>query len=40
VRNPRRRPKEDREWQKTFLLAGIALGLLVLVATQIYARYF
>jgi hypothetical protein len=40
VRNPRRRPREDREWRKTFLLAGIAVGLLVLVAAKVFADYF
>lgn len=38
MRNPRRRPREDREWRKTFLLAGIAVGLLVLVAAKVFAE--
>ena len=40
VRNPRRRPREDREWRKALLLAGIAVGLLVLVAAKVFADYF
>ena len=40
MRNPRRTPKEDREWQRTYLLAGIAVGLLVLVAAKVFADYF
>ena len=40
MKNPRQRPKEDREWRRTFLLAGIAVGLLVLVAAKVFADYF
>ena len=40
VRNPRRRPREDRGWRTTFLLAGVAIGLLVLVAAKVFADYF
>ena len=40
MRNARRHPKEDQEWRRTFLLAGITVGLLVLVAAKVFADYF
>ena len=40
MRNPRRRPREDPEWRTTFLLAGVAVGLLVLVVAKVFADYF
>jgi hypothetical protein len=40
LRNPRQRPKEDREWRRTCLQAGVALGPLVLVAAKVFTDYF
>lgn len=36
--NLRRGPNEDREWRMTFVLIGIILGLLALIAAKVIFR--